>query len=828
MTVDFMTIHSASTGPEPRTAGGTAILQLPQITDASVGGKAYGLARLLRMNLAVPPAFVIRDARVDLFPDALGQSYRELGGEMVAVRSSALGEDGKEASFAGQFDTVLNVCGEDELRRAINRCVASATNERARRYQQEQQGQQALLPPQESGRQRASSAAEPVTMNVVVQRMVAARVAGVVFTADPASARRDLLVIDAVAGLGEALVSGEATPDHYAVHSSGRIVRRQLVGDSALLGDADIQAIATQAKAAAAHEGHPLDLEWAIDHDGKLFWLQARPVTTLPADLNEFDTVLPRPGDVLTISNISEMMPGAVCPLTGSFTGWGIDYGLQYMQWAVGARPRIERHWQVTAQAYGHLFLNLSGNVVMSAAVLGSSADQTAQTVCGRIVPELVDFPPLPLWRRVVNTARLLRFALAAPKVVDRFGLELERFTIAGKQDSAAMWAELAASAWFFEHCMAVHIQSSALSGFLCAVVENMVSGRSGDSTGEDQAEAVRLLSGASGVESAMMLEQLDTLVDRIAAHPDAARDFQPVPVERALAWLRDTPPLAGEFSRFLVTHGHRGYRELCMRDPSWGDDPAPLIQSMQAAVHARLVTGGHRHVHSAEIDWSALSRGLRWVLPRAHNAIRRREHTKSQLVEVAHRFKLGFRQLGQLLAGEGKLPDADLVYFFSAGELPGFVANPDPAAVSRAIARRAAFAYQQQLVFPEISVGLPQPLEPQPADTAAGVLQGRPASRGVVEGIARVAHTLAEAALLQPGEILVTPITDIGWTPYFSLIGGLVTDLGSAVSHGAVIAREYGLPCVVNSRQGTRFFRTGDRIRLDGDSGKVTLLAQA
>ena len=262
--------------------------------------------------------------------------------------------------------------------------------------------------------------------------MVVARVAGVVFTADPASARRDLLVIDAVAGLGEALVSGEATPDHYAVHSSGRIVRRQLVGDSALLGDADIQAIATQAKAAAAHEGHPLDLEWAIDHDGKLFWLQARPVTTLPADLNEFDTVLPRPDDVLTISNISEMMPGGV-PADGSFTGWGIDYGLQYMQWAVGARPRIERHWQVTAQAYGHLFLNLSGNVVMSAAVLGSSADQTAQTVCGRIVPELVDFP-----RRCGGGWSIppgcCAFALAAPKVVDRFGLELERFTIAGNR----------------------------------------------------------------------------------------------------------------------------------------------------------------------------------------------------------------------------------------------------------------------------------------------------------------------------------------------------------------------------------------------------------
>ena len=105
------------------------------------------------------------------------------------------------------------------------------------------------------------------------------------------------------------------------------------------------------------------------------------------------------------------------------------------------------------------------------------------------------------------------------------------------------------------------------------------------------------------------------------------------------------------------------------------------------------------------------------------------------------------------------------------------------------------------------------------------GILHGRPASRGIVEGTVRVAHTLEEAAQLKPGEILVTPITDIGWTPYFSMIAGLVTDLGSAVSHGAVIAREYGLPCVVNSREGTRYLKTGERIRLDGDTGTVEKL---
>ncbi len=793
------------------------ICTLAEITDTSAGGKAYGLARLVAMGLSVPPAFVLRNASADDFPAALDQRYRELGKALVAVRSSALGEDGAEASFAGQYDTVLNVQGGQQLRDAIRRCVASASNERALSYQREQTSGDTLT--------MNTVTMNTVTMNIVVQAMVNARAAGVVFTADPVSARRDLLVIDAVAGLGEALVSGEATPDHYGVHTSGAIVRRQLTDTAALLSDNEIMTIATQARAAATQEGHPLDLEWAIDQDGTLYWLQARPITTLPADLNEFDTVLPRPHDVLTISNVSEMMPGAVCPLTGSFTGWGIDYGLQHMQVAVGARGHIQKDWQITAWAYGHLFLNLTGNVVMSSAVLGSTVEQTAQSLCGRIVPELKAFPVQPLFRRVVNTIKLLHYCLRAPAVVARFGHELDDLVIEHKPDSAAMWAQLAQKSAFFDHAMAVHIQSSALSGFLCSIVENMVSGRSNDSTSEEQGEAVRLLAGATGVESAVMLEELDCLIDLVVAHPQALQSFQQAAVADALFWLSNAPEVAPAFAAFLSDHGHRGYRELCMRDPSWSDDPAPLIQSMQAAVRARRMTGGHRPLHTQHIDFSGLSRGLRWILPRAHDAIRRREHTKSQLVDAAHRFKRGFRHLGKLLHEEGALPDADLVNFFSMVDLGSFVASPTPAAVARAMARRAALVYQQQFEFPEISVGIPQPLEARTHAFTDGVLHGRPASRGVVEGIARVAHTLAEAAHLQPGEILVTPITDIGWTPYFSLIGGLVTDLGSAVSHGAVIAREYGLPCVVNTRDGTRFFQSGERLRLDGDKGTVERL---
>ena len=237
-------------------------------------------------------------------------------------------------------------------------------------------------------------------------------------------------------------MSGEATPDHYGVNSTGEIVRRQLVGDTALLSDSQVAAIAEQARAAAAHEGHPLDLEWAIDQAGVLFWLQARPITTLPADLNEFDSTLPRPDDVLTISNVSEMMPGAVCPLTMSFTGWGIDYGLQHMQVTVGAREGIDKVWQITASAYGHLFLNMTGNLVMSAGVLGSSAEQTAQTLCGRIVPELKELPPLPLWREWSIRASCCAIA-CSPQGGATLWRELEQFAIAEKADSAAMWEEI-------------------------------------------------------------------------------------------------------------------------------------------------------------------------------------------------------------------------------------------------------------------------------------------------------------------------------------------------------------------------------------------------
>lgn len=224
-------------------------------------------------------------------------------------------------------------------------------------------------------------------------------------------------------------------------------------------------------------------------------------------------------------------------------------------------------------------------------------------------------------------------------------------------------------------------------------------------------------------------------------------------------------------------------------------------------------------------MDARAYNGFVRWLLPRVHNGIRRRERTKSLLVFITREVGKAYRHLGQLLVEKNILPDEDLICFFTHEELRDCKGVPSTAQVQHALKRRAAMAYQNRLQFPFLLQGKPKPLIVGLVDAGSGVLTGRPVSAGCVEGICRVALSPEEAAQLQPGEILIAPITDVAWTPYFSVIAGLATDIGSSVSHGAVIAREYGLPAVVNLRSASTRFKTGDRVRLDGGKGTLELL---
>ncbi len=294
-----------------------------------------------------------------------------------------------------------------------------------------------------------------------------------------------------------------------------------------------------------------------------------------------------------------------------------------------------------------------------------------------------------------------------------------------------------------------------------------------------------------------------------------------------ALTRLRNAAtPGAEALRQFLIRHGHRGYRELCMRDPAWAQDAEGLGSMMQVMVQsARDPAGAGPAPHAVE---APASRTVRLLARLAQGGARGREETKSKMALMAHRLKLGYRHLGEVLAESGRLPDADLVFFFDRAELPRVVGDADIAdLVQRALQRRDALPFQQSLEFDDVSVGRPAPVLARPlAAIADDQISGRPASRGIAEGVVRVAKSIHDAREVQRGEILVAPVTDVGWTPYFTVIAALVTDIGSSVSHGAVVAREYGLPCVVNTLVATQVLKTGDRVRVDGDKGLITRLA--
>lgn len=789
------------------------VVDLRDVVDDSFGGKASGLAELIRLGLPVPPGFAVADAAV--LSDAVMNRFsrmRAAGLTPVAVRSSAAGEDGAESSFAGQYDTVLGVGTEEDLAEAVRTCAASAGSDRAAHY-----------------------GAAGARMHIVVQQMVDARAAGVVFTADPVSARRDLLVIDAVHGLGEALVDGSSRSDHHLLTHDGQPVASE-IGDRPVLTPDELAEIRAGAQRAAAHWGHPLDLEWAIDRNGTLWWLQARPITTLPADLNEKDTPV-ADSHVYTRCNIGEMMPGAFCPLTASVSAHAIDYAMQMVQVAGGVQEGYEDHWPQVGYFFGHMFLNLTEGTALSSGILGNSREQFSLSVCGRVVDELPAAPPEPFLRRLKNTIRLSAFTLSVGPAVRRLPAEIARFPAITSRDPRTVLAQLEEGVAFYRGVTLTHVRSSSRAAVAANILEDRLirdAVRRGASEADGRAEAIRLLAGATDVESVVMVEQLTEVVAGIAADSSVAAEFLAAGPAEAVGRVL-TGPNSAALREFLHRHGHRGYRELCMRDPSWADDPAGLGSLMQIMLRARLDPGtpaGHEPSHPSHpgVTTSAGSRSLRLLARLAQAGARGREETKSRMAMVAHRLKRGYRHLGEVLREQGRIPDPDLVFFFDRAELADLVSTGDTAdLVRRAELRRRALPFQAALRFDDVSIGRPSPALARRAGavSAEGEVIGRPAGRGVVEGVVRVAHSIAEARDIRPGEILVAPVTDVGWTPFFAVIAALVTDIGSSVSHGAVVAREYGLPCVVNTLGATTAFRTGDRVRVDGDRGVVTLIAR-
>lgn len=783
------------------------ILKLADAVNAPVGGKAKGLAELIAMGLNVPAGFVIINATADTLPDDLLAHYEAIGAGLVAVRSSALGEDSAAASFAGQYETILNVQGEAALKQAIIDCLTSLDNQRSQAYQER------------AGIQGAQ-------MSVVVQKMAPAAYAGVLFTVDPVSGDRSRLVIDAARGLGEAVVSGEVTPDHYEVDYQGRILTQDLTSDAPLLAASALKEMVAVSLAAAHRAGHPLDMEWALDDQGVIYWLQARPVTTLGGTLYELDTPVENERDIYTLCNVSEALPGAMCPLTLSVTNQGLEVGMQRLNIDFGLLEKEDlSRWTVMLSRGGHLFMNMNTLSVVAVNVLGGKPDGVALSICGRLIPEL-DVPAdnAPFTLRMKRIGRYLKTLFSGNNYRARMDAIIANLSFPSQSSALGQWRLIEnqmEAIYAAHHC---HLASSMLAGAMVPTLLGIVS-KGGEQTDEHHTTVASWLAGAEDVESADIAEGAERVQRKIAQLANAREKFVDASPEKALEFLcsADSGEAGRAFDAYMIRHGHRGISEMDIRANEWSHDPRSLIISLQGAVAAMLAGCAE----SAKAQPVAAPLWLRPLVKLTQSGVRGREYSKSRLVKVKSYFKQAYRDLATHLVAEGKLPDTELVYFLTHRELGQLAAAEalDTDWIALAQSRLKIFASQQGLRFDDVCVGQPQP---KVIDVSALVglrkVAGRTVSRGKVTGRAKVARTLADAAGIQAGDILIAPITDVAWTPYFSIISGLATDIGSAVSHGAVVAREFGLPCIVKTEVGTQVFNDGDLVTLDADNGLLYL----
>jgi pyruvate,water dikinase len=798
------------------------LIPLEQGEGEEVGGKVAGLAKLIRMGLRVPEGYVIVGATPGQLPEGLEEACAKLGDGALAVRSSARGEDGVETSFAGQYETVLDVRGAQALREAVERCLGSAHGSRADAYRD------------------GLSASGEARMSVVVQRMVDARAAGVLFTADPVSGARDRVVVNAVPGLGEALVSGQRAADQFVLSRDGKVLESQAQGETPVIDAAMLQALLSDALKAEQKLGHPVDMEWALASDGTLYWLQARPITTLGApDLNELDSTLPQPDCVLSTYNVSEVMPGAITPLSWSAVGQRMDMIMSELYVRCGVPPAVLENRPVVVNFYGHMFLNMHTLYFMGTQVLGSSKEDMDHAIAGCVLPDVDVGPNAPFHRRLLNTARYFRLLFQARERLDAFTRRTADFRWVPAQDAATAYRQIDERVDIVREAFAVHIHTSTLSSVMLALILRVLSGgKRPDAQHNADAAALLAQSSAGSTDAHVsssslgMAGAMDKVMAALWADAEASARFVALGQDEALAWLREgaPEPIRTAFADFLRDHGHRCIREMELRERDWQEDPRPLVLNLQRAASVPRTAPAARREGGAQEVLARLSFGARgflgWLLPRARDAVVLRERSKSLSVRYNRQLRHCYLEIARQLVKQGRLPDEDLVFFVTHDELGRLVRGEDRALVRRALHRRRLQPQKMALEFPRVMVGKPVPLTPGgEGEDAKAVMHGTPVSRGRVVGPARVARTPEEAVEMREGEILIVPYTDVGWAPYFCRAAGLATEIGSPLSHGAVVAREYGLPTVVNLPGATKRFKTGDTVRLDGNTGELRRL---
>ncbi|MFJ9342116.1 rifamycin-inactivating phosphotransferase [Streptomyces sp. NPDC101733] len=754
-----------------------------------------------------------------------------------AVRSSATAEDLPTASFAGQQDTYLNVVGPTAILRHVSRCWASLFTERAVVY-----------------RRRNGIDDRTVHMAVVVQRMVLPHASGILFTADPVTGNRTVATVDAGFGLGEALVSGLVNPDVFTVRD-GEVVDRTIAAkqralhalpaggtrevaidprlrEQPALTDAQVVRLVRLGRRIEAHFGRPQDIEWClVDDDFRI--VQSRPITTLfpvPEASDEENHVYVSVGH-------GQMMTDPMKPL-----GWSM--------------------WQLTAmvamhEAGGRLYVDVTRRLASPATRAGlldamGKGDplvrDALETVLDRegFVPSLPDpapgLPPAsgasgnapsPIETDPAIVTALIERSRASVTALERdirtktgpelFDFLLEAFeehkrVLADPLNLQAIMAGMEATWWL----------NDRLQEWL----------------GEKNAADTLTLSAPDNITSEMGLALLD-VADAIRPWPEVVAFLQDVEDEDFLDGLAKLP--GGTEARdaveaYLDRYGMRCVGEIDITRPRWSERPATLVpvildnvRNFAPGAAERRFEQGRQKAREKEHDVLSRLRALpdgeskadetQRMIDRVRTFVGYREYPKYGIVSRYFAYKKALLKEAERLVRAGVLPEKEDVFHLTFQEFHDAVrANRvDEELVRR---RKEAFRSYHALTPPRVLTSDGEALTGayRRDDVPAGALIGVPVSAGTVEGRARVILDMAQADL-EAGDILVTTFTDPSWSPLFVGIAGLVTEVGGLMTHGAVIAREYGLPAVVGVEQAVRRIRDGQRIRVHGTDGYVEIL---
>ncbi|XP_072373988.1 rifampicin phosphotransferase-like isoform X2 [Scyliorhinus torazame] len=782
------------------------------------------------------------------------EELRLLGAEeRLAVRSSAVWEDTEDTSAAGQLETKLGLKGFEQVCNAVQECWASLYSFQAVQYRS-QRGQPV-----------------PSSMGVVIQQMVSAQAAGVLFTCDPVTGHSGRMIINANYGLGESVVSGHSEPDtitlsrslkgqcqiikkdigakkrHYLQNAEGGIISDATFGSEAAkcsITEDIIRRLGHVALQVEKAYGNARDIEWAVK-DTKIYLLQARPITTFYTEsefelMHEFDSALSTDYEWMTTSNVGEMMPGAVTPLTSSTFVRAIEYALQELSMKAGGNPCFSPYnYKYLGICCSHLFMNLMGmssNMEQNNFITQKSMSEFE--LLGRVVNELslndvvLIHGDSPFWKRIINAAQYLQYMITAESRVNRLMTKLKTYQIQPANKAQEFYFNIDRQLPEYFEAWCTSLSKSSSSGMWNAVLVSVLSQGKTKWTSELLADVAVLYSTCSDVVSADIPSCIEAIAEAIRTQ-DQCTEFLQLDAKTAVSWLlsQKSGEAGQKFQSFLQKHGFRCLREAELHEKSWTSDPTKLLPAIQRALQGRKLVvkkveiSPEKAIDSLKSPVSWIRKSvLRLILPRARKAIAERELLKAQAIRMNDVFKVAYWRLAKLMSLEGYLPDEDLLFFLTHSEIGQVLQQRSSALVTKAQRRRRLLGKQMGLQFKEMYIGKPVPID-QCQSEANGrqiALQGMTVSQGIVKGTARVVKTIMEADCIQMGDILIVTSTDIGWSPYFPLLGGLVTEIGGLLSHGAVVAREYGLPCIVSCRGATSLFKSGDTVILSGKNGFV------